>query len=201
MLTSLAIALLLALLFTCLIVLGEVSYRSKASLRACISQKILIYAAIVAIGNLASTLLATTLVSSKIPITLSNWAPFFYAFFGVFAFEGILSNSNITFADKKILTIYDWIGRTRDPAVARAIEKQVEFADNLETKSAQALTAQLTEPQLNAYLDQYVGIGTATRITLEANASGAEVKLSKALELATRAPGKSLAILKSLKKK
>jgi len=200
MLTSLTIALLLALLFTCLIVLGEVSYRSKSSLRACLSQKILIYAAIVAIGNLAATLLATTLVSSQIPAALADWAPFFYAFFGVFAFEGILSNSNITFADKKILTIYDWIGRTRDPAVARAIEKQVTFADNLETKSAQALTALLKEPQLNAYLDRYVGVGTAARIAQEANLSGADVKLSKALELATKAPGKTAAILKNLRR-
>lgn len=145
-------------------------------------------------------MLASTLVSSKLPTSLAFWSPFFCAFFGVFAFEGVLSNSNITFADKKILTIYDWIGRTRDPAVAQAIEKQVTFADHQETKSAQALTAQLTEPQLNAYLDQYVGAGTAAKITQEANSSGADVKLSKALELAIKAPGKAAAILKTLKK-
>jgi len=180
-------------------VLGEISYRSKASLRVCISQKILIYGAIVAIGNLATTLLATHLLADRLPTGLLSWSPFFSAFFGVFAFEGILSNSNITFADKKILTIYDWIGRTRDPAVAEAIEKQVTIADILETKSAQALSARLPEPQLNTYLDKYVGAGTASKITEEANASGADVKLSKALELATKAPGKTAAILKSLK--
>ena len=47
-----------------------------------------------------------------------------YAFVGVFGFEVILKNMNLTLFGKGVLTINDWIQKARDVTVAGAIKSQ-----------------------------------------------------------------------------
>jgi len=130
---------------------------------------------------------------------MDSWLPFVYAFFGIFAFEGVMSNTNVNFFDKGVLTIQDWIRKARDPAVASALERQVQRGQNLITQSADTL-ARLDEAKLNTYIAQFLGADVVQQIELDAQASNADVKLYKALTLASKAPKETVAIMKNLKK-
>ncbi len=57
------------------------------------------------------------------PPLLSAGPPWlWYAFIGVFAFEAILQQINVTIFDRNVLTINDWITKARDLAVQGAIK-------------------------------------------------------------------------------
>jgi hypothetical protein len=191
-----AIAILIALIFTVLIVTIEVASQSKGSLKACFSAAFFLYFAILAVGNSVTTLLASVIAAGRLPNALITWFPFFYAFFGVFAFEGVLGNTNLTIFDRGVLTIQDWISKARDPAIAKAISNNVRLNTNSANKAAQGLRQKLKEPELNTYIDQKFGPGTAAKLDDDANKSNSDRVLYKALEFAIKAPVETQAILK-----
>ena len=192
------LAIIIALALTVLIVTIEVASRSKASVRACFSSLMLLYFAILAIGNSVTTLLASVVVADRLPVSLLTFLPFFCAFFGVFAFEGVLGHTNVTVFDRGVLTIQDWIALARDPAIARAISNNVRFESARTNRAAQSLR-QLPEAELNTYIDQRFGPGTAAKLDADAQKSGSNRHLYKALEFATRAPVETTAILRNQK--
>ena len=191
------IAILVALALTALIVSIEVVSRSKASVRACFSAILLLYFAILAVGNSVTTLLASVIVAGRLPNSLASWFPFFCAFFGVFAFEGVLGNTNVTIFDRGVLTIQDWIAKARDPAVAKAISNNVRLNTNIANKAANQLRQSLQESELNTYIDQKFGPGTAAKLDADALKSASDRMLYKALEFAIKAPVETEAILKA----
>lgn len=191
------IAILIALVFTLLIVTIEIASQSRASLKACFSSVFLLYCAILAVGNSVTTLLASVIAAGRLPHVLVIWFPFFYAFFGVFAFEGVLGNTNVTIFDRGVLTIQDWIAKARDPAIARAISNNVRLITNSANRSAQGLRQKLSEPELNTYIDQKFGAGTAAKLDADALKSNSDRVLYKALEFAIKAPVETQAILNS----
>lgn len=134
---DLGIAIAFAVGLSLLIGVIELSYRSNAGLGACRSSAAVLYLLILSIGNAATTLLAavttagffvstTTTASTpsqSAPLALPfRW--FWYAFLGVFGFEALLQNMNLTFFGKGVLSISDWIGKARDNAVASAVVAQ-----------------------------------------------------------------------------
>jgi hypothetical protein len=123
-----------------------------------------------------------------------------HAFFGVFAFQGIMSNTNITFLDKGVLTIQDWIEKARDGAVAVAVERQARDQQQNRSRIAIALM-ELDEGKLDAFIDNHLGRPAFESIAAAAAMHKANGKLYKALEFATRDPSNASAIAKDLPRK
>ena len=137
---KLLIGVLLAVVFTLLISPVEIRVRAKqADLRDCLGSPFLFYAVILALGNIVAALLAFPLLDGQLAQSLSDFSPLMAAFAGVFAFEGVLSNTNITVFGKGVLTIDDWIEKARSSAVEFAVEKHARSLQDAVLKAADAL--------------------------------------------------------------
>ena len=183
------VAVPLAVFFTAVICLIDTSLGSKAQLRATFTWQLLPYVVIFVVGNTFATLLASPMVDSQVPASLSNWFGFFSAFAGVFGFHGVISNANISFFGRGVLTIDDWIEAARERAVAAAIDRKVTLDTEAELKTANAL-AELPEADLNVYVVQYLGNGVVESLDRAAQDAGAGQRLYKALSLASAKPAK-----------
>jgi hypothetical protein len=77
---------------------------------------VFLYLLILLVGNIATTLLAVKLTQDFFShLSGPNW--FWISFLGVFGFEAIIKNINITIFKTGVLTINDWIERALDTAV------------------------------------------------------------------------------------
>lgn len=194
-----AYALLVALGLTALVVLVELLRLSKAErVPACFTIQSAIYFAIQFVGNAVATLLAIKALSAEqangVP---DSWIVFFSAFLGVFAFEGILSNTNITFFNKNALAFQEWIAKAKDPAIEKTIRKNADLS-NSELYTAAAKLKAVRDDELNTYIDNKFGAGTAAKLRDEAQKGGSDPQLYLALDFASRARGEAIAIIKRL---
>ncbi len=192
-------AVILAVVLTGLICLIETQRLSNASLGACLSLPFLFYSAIYIVGNTFSTLLAAPLLADRLPASLAAWFPFFFAFAGVFAFQGIVGNTNITVFGKGVLTIEEWISRARDVAAAAAVKAQLTRDDRSALRIANQLR-QLPEDELNTYVSQFLGADIVPKLDAAAQQSHADSALYKALALAYEEPGKTSSLARELRK-
>jgi hypothetical protein len=218
---DIAIGVGVAVFFSTLISFIEVMNRSKSDLRTCLTGAFFMYWLILGTGNTATTLLAVSPVESWFsgfigdissdatstptpsltPTPNSSEPPepsgaiwFWYAFIGVFGFEILLKNINLTFANIGVLSINDWISKALDNAAASAIESQT----NSDTKQAQILANKLKllpAQELNAQVINCLGANRLQELENTAQINGADPSLVKALALAYEAPDKAKAIL------
>ena len=159
-------ALLLAALFTTLIVIIQLVSESKSRFRAIWCVESALYLAIYLVGNSFGTfvaLLQASDLSTEIAgnpdgssiaqgSALNVWGiPFLSAFLGVFAFQVVLSNINVTFFGKDVLTIDDWINKAKNAAVAKMVDQEDEYIAQEEAELAKKL-AQLDEQTLTTHL-------------------------------------------------
>lgn len=191
----LTLSVLLSVLFTLITVPIEIIYLSQARIGACINGRVGLYALIQGLGNAIATILGYAAITSKLPDPIIWWTPLLCAFFGVFAFEGIMSNTNLTVFDKGVLTIQDWINKARSPAVALAIKKNAQIERNNVTQFAHALRNKVPLSEINAYLAK-IAPTELEKIEHDAIRSGSDVHFYKALELVTRDPSLAESILK-----
>jgi hypothetical protein len=201
-LSEFVVAALLALALSLLICLIEAPNRSKVRLRACIGLAFLLYLLIFIVGNTFTTLVASTLLTDRMPSSwaaLKAWFPFFYAFFGVFAFQGIVSNTNVTFFGKGVLTIEDWISKAREDVVGKAVEKDVQLKHRTALAAARILK-DLPEKDLNAYISQYMEANSVATLTAKAREDNASPQYYKALALANAKPDEVAAICRAHRK-
>jgi hypothetical protein len=198
----LSIAIFSGVLLTLVLAFVEILYQSKVrQLKACCAGGIFyFYTLLLLVGNALAAALASITLNKQLPESWASMFPFIDVAIGIFAFEAILKNTNISFFDKGVFTIQDWIGKARDPAIAAAVKKQSEFDRNLIVESAKTLTA-LPEDELNAYIATYVKDTSVADIETAAVASGADRKLYKALELALKAPDDTASIIRAHLKK
>jgi hypothetical protein len=108
---------------------------------------------------------------------------FWYAFLGVFGFEVLLQNINVTFLNRGLLSISDWISKARDSTVAAALSAEA----NSGSKRAQLLANRLQnldDADLNAQVLNLLGQSRLDELTRTANDMSANPKLTKALALA-----------------
>jgi hypothetical protein len=195
--TALLHTILFAVGLTLLISLIEIVSKSKTGFQAsCWNWYFLLYFVILTIGNSVAAIFSSMVL--KLSSQLDFLSPFLNAFFGVFAFEGVMSNTNITFLDKGVLTIQDWIGKARDNAIAVAVERQARRQQQDRNKIASALV-EVDEGKLDTYMDKHLGRKAFDSISAAAAKHGANAKLYKALEFATRDPNNAAAIVKDLK--
>lgn len=188
---------LLTTVSTLLITPVEIGFRAeKAGLRECVGSAFFLYALIFLVGNAVAALLASVLLADALPRTLIFWFPFIWAFSGVFAFQGVISNANITLFGKGVLTIEEWIGKARDRAVAAALEAHTRNEQDAALKAA-AVIRELPIDELNAHLLQEFGAAALADIERLAQQSGADPKYYKALELAKKHPAKAAALVRA----
>jgi len=193
---QLVIPILFVLAFTLLIAPIDVVVRAKqADLKDCFGPAFWFYLLILLIGNVVAALLALPLLEQQMKD--SPALPFVAAFAGVFAFQGVLSNTNVSLFGKGVLTIDDWIDKARTASVGAAITKHARNERDAIMRMATALQA-LDDDQLNTHLLNSGGptivIGD---IEARATSSGANVKLYKALILATEYPDHARAVVQS----
>jgi hypothetical protein len=116
---------LVACVLTYLLVMVEILLRAKATFKATLNLPCLFYLVVLAFGNVLMTLLALPQLGGRISEPLRPWLePALAAFAGCFGFHAALSNMNIKFFQRNILTFDDWIAKARALAAGAANEKQ-----------------------------------------------------------------------------
>ncbi len=188
-------AILAAVAVTLLLTAIELPSRVKAGLRACLNWNSFTYFLILAIGNVAGTFLAASLVGTKLP----QWPLFWHVFFGVFGFHIVLRNTNISVFDKGVLTIEEWIGKALANAIETSQSRDADWILEREVETAERLR-RLPDAKLNAYVEQYLGAGKAAELQNAAVASSSEPAYYKAFALSQANPRAAAAILKSQEK-
>lgn len=143
--------LILACLFTFLLVIIQLLHGAGSSLRALATWHTLLYLLIFLLGNLVATILAVDLLSGQLDENVAVYAPFLQAFAGVFSFQFIIGNTNISLFQKDVLAINDWITQAKQVAIQKAIERQIELDDAALIINTNKLS-RLEEEQLKLYL-------------------------------------------------
>jgi|HubBroStandDraft_1064217.scaffolds.fasta_scaffold95640_3 hypothetical protein len=174
----------LAILISLVLAAVQVPQRSKTSLRSCFIVQSFLYWLVLSVGNVVTTLLASTAVI-KLPVNLSQYYFLFCAFFGVFGFQGILKNTNITMFDKGVLTIQDWIENALNGAAAAAIAHEDRRNSAAENRLVELLM-QRTDQDINTRVLTKLGANAVTELNAAANASAANPKMYKILQLITK---------------
>lgn len=172
--------------FTVLIACIELIAKTSTSGKAILNISTLLYVGILFLGNLLAS--ALFLIPFVEIITAKgnsqSYAPL-AAFVGVFSFEGVLSNVNITFFNKGILTIADWISKARDAAIADSVATDVQETVRTETQTAERL-AKLPIDKLNTHITHVFGAGAVAKLDAEAKADDSDPALYKALKLVSK---------------
>jgi len=177
---AIGIAIAVSLVFA----LIEIPSKAKTTkLRACLVGPSFFYWGVLSFGNTVTTLLASVAVVKMLP-TLSDYYSLLSAFFGVFGFETVLKNTNITMFDRGVLTIQNWIDKALDAAAASAIDRQETLKQEEETKLVFKLQ-QRTETDINTRVLSKMGAGKVEMLDAAARGSAADPKLYKILQLVT----------------
>lgn len=176
------IAAVIVLPITYILVLIQIStLAGRISLQGMFRGSTLLYFLIACIGNLFATSLAAATTINQIPSILPGWA--WYAFLGIFGFEAILKNVNLTFSGIGFLSINEWITKAKEAAAADVIEVDV-LTKEKEAKSLAGRLKLLTTQDLNAHVIDILGNGQVQVLEFQATQSGADPQLVKALALA-----------------
>lgn len=210
---EISIAILITILLSSLIGFIEVKNNSDSDWKSCLTTSFFIYLTILSIGNTATTLTAFSILSKSSNNNVENnsdttknnsrennslellW--FWSAFTGVFGFEIMLKNINLTFSDKGVLSINDWINKALDSAVATAVAKSVN--SNIQTSTILVgKLRQLNENELNAYVVQFLGRERLTELENNNPENNIDLILIKALAITNETSDANLSKLISL---
>jgi hypothetical protein len=187
---AIAIAVLLSLVVSMI----QIPTRSRTGLRSCLVIQSLVYWIVVAFGNVVTTILASAAVT-KLPSGLAPYYFLFCAFFGVFAFEAVLKNTNVTMFDRGVLTIQDWIEKALNAAAAAALDNEETRKRAAENRLV-ALLMRRREMDINTLVLNTLGAGTVAALDDAARASSADPKMYKILQYVTRlSPAERSALL------
>ena len=215
MLSDLYRAIILAFVLSFILATIEVKRESKADLLPCMSGLFFFfYFFILAFGNSLTTLIASTFLAEYLPkegLGISNSANsanlpnltlygppwIWYAFFGVFGFQGILKNMNVTMFDKGVLTINDWIRKALDLTVADAIESQAKKNTVEFQKLASNLRDKLNEEDLNTYAIHAIGHDEVDELKQKMAQGEGDIKLALALAIVNHDVDNAIAIVKA----
>jgi hypothetical protein len=179
-------ALVLAIAFSFVLASIEISNESKKPMRSCLVFPSFLYCSIRAFGNVVATLLALALVT-KIDPSLANFYFLFAAFLGIFSFETILKNMNVTVAGAGILTLQAWMDKALNAASAASIERDLQRKQIDIEKLAHRLS-KIEEKDLNTFVITYLDRQIPNIVeTLEkaAAANKANPRLHKGYAVAT----------------
>lgn len=178
-------AIVIAIALSLFLASVDIVSEAKKPLRSCLVAQSLIYVVLLAFGNVITTLLAA-IPAVKTGPAFAEYHFLFASFLGVFAFQTILKNMNVTILDKGVLTIQDWLDKAKLNAAAAAIVNDVRRTDLDRGHLAERLS-RVAEDKLNAFIATKLPIGDGssivTKLEAEAKANSANSKLYKAYAL------------------
>jgi hypothetical protein len=148
--TNLTRAVEWSLLFSIIAGLVELQFRSKANLTSCFVGSSFLYIALLGFFNTLAATVAASLLNNKLPGG-TILTPMFYALFGVFAFQTVLTNTNVTIFEKGVLAFQEWTGKARDPAVTSVQQRRVQKENKRTTALANKLT-KIDDGKLTTYV-------------------------------------------------
>jgi len=185
--THIGWAIFFAIALSAILASIEIVREAKKPLASCMIWQSLLYVVLLAFGNVITTLLAAVPAVKTGP-AYAHYHFLFAAFLGVFAFETILRNMNVTVLDKGVFTIQDWLDKAKVNAAAAAIANDVRRTALDHGNLANRLS-QIEEQQLNAFLAAKMPLADGTSIVAkleaEAYANNANPRLYKAYALVT----------------
>jgi glucan phosphoethanolaminetransferase (alkaline phosphatase superfamily) len=185
----LAWAIVLAVVFSVILAAIEISSESKKPLRSCLGTQSFIYCCLLIFGNVLTTLAVCIPVSRMSP-SLSPYFFLFAAFFGIFGFEAILKNTNVTILNQGVLTIQDWLKKALAGAAGAAIERDTRLINADGGRLANRLIA-LPEIKLNAIVMLKLAKGAPDmvhQLDAIAKANNADTILYKAYTIVSAVP-------------
>jgi hypothetical protein len=160
----------------------EIQHKSQMRIRACFVLNAALYWSVVAFGNAISTVLALAVVQkTSVPASL-YWLV--TPFFGVFAFEAVFKNTNVTIGSQGVLTIKDWTDKALNIAAAAAIRRDQDIEQNERQKLASQLMP-YDEAVINGLVLIKMGQSAVLQLDADANASQADTKFYKVHSLVT----------------
>lgn len=190
-------AILWSLVFSVMAGLVELQFRSKADLTSCVGKSSIIYILLLCFFNTVAAALAAGLLKNKIPGG-PFFTPMFYALFGVFAFETVLSNTNVTIFEKGVLAFQEWTGKARDPAV-NAVQRRQTQKENDRIRALGDKLLEIPDDKLTTYvLDAFGESGEKLIEDSKAYGTkyGANPKLYLALAFARGSPDRAASTVK-----
>lgn len=189
-----AFGILISFLLTCILAYVEIIHESGKSGKALLCPETFAYLLVLALGNGISTLAAPSiLAASNLISQIQGPVWLWYGVIGVFGFNAIIRYINITLFDQGVLSINEWVSKSKENATAAVIEKSVD----LEHAEAQQIAQQLKnlpEDELDAQISQVLGSDTLEELNSQ---SGNRVnsRLLKALVLAQEETPQARAIV------
>lgn len=125
--------------------------------------------------------MAALVAKDHFPTLANTW--YMQAFVGVFGFQGVIQNLNISFHDKGFLQINHWIQLARSNASASVVEVKASAQIKRESDLAAKL-GKLSVVALNSHVLTLLGPGISNTLAEKAAAENADEREVKAYALA-----------------
>jgi hypothetical protein len=168
-------------MLTLLVTVIEIRWKCKGiRYLALFNGGVLGYFIIRSFGHVVSTVLAlvsmkATWISSS-DLTVAHMAVATVA--GVFAFDGILRNTNVSFGGSKVLPIGELITKAMADAVETTMERQEVLTNRLIASLAKRYK-NVSDENINMWLDRIKGDGYAHKVDVDAAKHGHGAKYKK----------------------
>lgn len=132
----------------------EIKHRAKCGVPAVANIHSFFFLLIQLVGNSLSSLFAYYLIHTKTPLPdeFGFFEPFIAAVAGVFMFEVVFSNTNISVFDTGILRFQEWVELARVPAVAKSLELEAEAEMKTKLELVEQLQTRCSEEEINVHL-------------------------------------------------
>lgn len=161
MISDIAIAVLLTLCLSILIwIIDLMGAVNKPRVKVLIGFMPFIYLLLLFFGNIVTTIVAASFINTSASFQsfafFDTYRWFWYSIIGVFSFEAIIQNINLTYSDKGILTISDWVSKARYSAIAAIVEKEVEIGND-EIQKLTVRIRKLSESEIDTHIMDYLG--------------------------------------------
>ena len=132
------LALVISSLLSVLLSLIQIASQSKVYIvKSYFTVLLAFYVLIMIVGNVLTTLISASVIenyttsasngSEQGRILLVGPLWIWYSAFGVFGFEALIQKMNITFFDKGVLSINDWITKAKNSATAATLERAADL--------------------------------------------------------------------------
>lgn len=166
MTSDLYIALLASSILTIILAIVQIASDSKTTnLNGILTLSFLLYVVIMAFGNAVTTLISAGIIDHFLADTPQQdsgikqqfligpiWI--WYSFLGVFGFEAIIQNINITFFDKGVLSISDWLTYAKKSATEATLEK----ISKIDIENTQRLAQKLIDTKNSSSIHTFASL-------------------------------------------
>ena len=126
-----------------------------------------------------------------------------YSLLGLFGFEVILKEIDVTYSEKNILSFNSWMTVTKKSATAAVIEKDITLKIELTERLSEQLSIECSASQINAHAINILGMEKLKEINDSLN-SHTDIEIDRikylSIILSDKEPEKINAILKAKKK-